>query len=626
MANNNESAFSAPMNNIKETVKYKGELRLVGIIKENTYDDTLGYIIMSEKTRQVKAYTVAQAKILFKRFKFVNIQSDSSGNLLCTECSLNRLPVFNERLMLIDNDGIIVLGKITTDLGEVGYRVCNTKWNIVDMSEKDLIALANTKKLVNAKTVSRDGNIIISAILGEFTQISKETVAVAKKKDNSRVAWRKQKHLDKMKRMHCYILYRFCFKNGGVGIPVKAYSTYSEKQVDRHNNKSAYRYYGLDREFSVMTNEIIKDMQVTIRDEKILNNLKLCVPHSKEVKYGALGSHIHYIYKKTYKIKYDTMEIDGTTLESNLLFILATSQFVLYDKECRAKFIKMSLNYIIKRSSYKSFSEMLKQEAIEEFKNSGYMSDILKMTLEEIEKRCSELAKTSIIKEQVITEFKTTKFITEHSIEQLGFTLDDSKDGKQITTECGSKKTLRVLSRYIGHGYAVIKSEARCLGDMLAVGNINKLVKVFKTKDEYGSISEDDAVMICKMIITISYMMGSVSMKKYIEYNNDDIRDTLGFDASIIDFEELACSDFGLSPELKMYYASGFNVFLSDNEYYSYKDEKLSKAKVIDYRSLGIKHNIVHPMLQDELATVLSMVMDDDTESITNQVGQLRFI
>jgi hypothetical protein len=93
---------------------------------------------------------------------------------------------------------------------------------------------------------------------------------------------------------------------------------------------------------------------------------------------------------------------------------------------------------------------------------------------------------------------------------------------------------------------------------------------------------------------------------------------------------KIAGVDYKLPKEITMYYASGFNVFLNDQEYRAkhYTKKYLRYSKLINYRQLGISSNIKHPMLKDELAPVVAMITSDncDTEAIERLIGQLRFL
>lgn len=176
-------------------------------------------------------------------------------------------------------------------------------------------------------------------------------------------------------------------------------------------------------------------------------------------------------------------------------------------------------------------------------------------------------------------------------------------------------------------------SNSRCLGDVASIAYIDKLLSKYGNfNNPEGNMNNynmqrKDARTAIELIITLSFMFGSKAM---LEYTNE-IKDTLQvLGIEIPDFNELSSTDYKLSPEITIYYTSGFNVFLSDNDYltHPYKRLYLRHAKYINYRQLGIIHNIKHPLLQEELAAILVMVTSDNCEfeDIANNIGRLRFL
>ena len=125
------------------------------------------------------------------------------------------------------------------------------------------------------------------------------------------------------------------------------------------------------------------------------------------------------------------------------------------------------------------------------------------------------------------------------------------------------------------------------------------------------------------MLIAIAYMYSSQSVKQFVEDYKSGLE---SFGINIPDFDELSTTDYKLSPEINMYYASGFNVFLNDNADYCYK--YLKEATLINYRQLGVTHNIKHEKLQGELASIVNMITSDacTAELIEDNIGKLRFI
>ncbi|MBO5389602.1 MAG: hypothetical protein J6A59_16020, partial [Lachnospiraceae bacterium] len=169
---------------LKETIKYKGAFRIFGQTidppnsagKVDEYN-RMGYIIMSEKTYQLKEFTVEQTVMLLKQFTFSNAKLDN-GKIIITEHSINRLPVFDMNKKLLKyNSAVMIIGKIIINDKQTGYRVINQTGRVSDLSEQDLIRLVkdNSRLLVNGKMVTRDGKEYISSIQTEFTAITKST-------------------------------------------------------------------------------------------------------------------------------------------------------------------------------------------------------------------------------------------------------------------------------------------------------------------------------------------------------------------------------------------------------------------------------------------------------------------
>lgn len=160
-----------------ERIGYKGELRIVGLIVGNNNEE-LGYLIMNEKNKSFKPYTVEQTKWLLQKFKFSNAEYNAKEDkLVNTECAMSRLIKFNSNLQPLENTKAMVLGKITTNGKCSGFRILSPKGVVVDVSEKECLALVDKGiDIVNAKLVNKDNTRYISAIKEEFTSIIIEQV------------------------------------------------------------------------------------------------------------------------------------------------------------------------------------------------------------------------------------------------------------------------------------------------------------------------------------------------------------------------------------------------------------------------------------------------------------------
>ena len=160
-----------------ERVEYKGELRIIGIIVDTRLEE-IGYVIMNERTKKFKHYTIEQTKWLLQKFKFSNAEYEAKNSkIVNTECAMHRLIKFNTNLQPLENTKAMILGKIITNGKSSGFRILSPKGTVVDISEKECLALINKGiDIVNAKLVSKGNNQYISAIKEEFTAIIIEEV------------------------------------------------------------------------------------------------------------------------------------------------------------------------------------------------------------------------------------------------------------------------------------------------------------------------------------------------------------------------------------------------------------------------------------------------------------------
>ena len=249
--------------------------------------------------------------------------------------------------------------------------------------------------------------------------------------------------------------------------------------------------------------------------------------------------------------------------------------------------------------------------------------------LNELNHRC-KLYKNSEYYKKMDHKFYTKAFTSASEAAQLGFALSKSNDGIKYDTEAGFVKTLKFVGNYFtDDDYEQYKNKARCLGDVLAIANVHKLAdNIQKGLDENIPcyyIGINNMRYCIEMIIAVAYMYESTAMKLYVDKHKDKL-EALG--VKIPDYDDIVSTDYKLSKELRMYYASGFNVFLNDNKYRKFKYHKdyLTNAALINYRQLGNSTVIEHPMITDELASILRLVTNIDGTYIDSWVGSLRFI
>ena len=200
------SGFKSTERKEQELVQYKGQMRIVGVLKED--NTTIGYLIMVEKTYQLKPFSVEQTKELLKRFKFVNANL-VDNTIENTECSMNRLLVLNSKLVPIDNIGIYIIGRIKTPQKEDSFRILDTTGKVLDVTSQELLKQLSYNpdcKLINAKQVTKQDKVYISAIKGEFTTIEKSGKKSSSTNDNTNTQEENLKQQRKQANIHRHLV------------------------------------------------------------------------------------------------------------------------------------------------------------------------------------------------------------------------------------------------------------------------------------------------------------------------------------------------------------------------------------------------------------------------------------
>ena len=601
-----------------EKVHYLGDLRIIGQVV-NRLDDTepIGYVIMIEKTQKFKMYTVNQTIVLLQKFKFVNAEF-SYDKIVNTECSMTKLPKFNINMKVIGNFGITILGEIRDGSTKVGYRAMDTNARIVDISEAELLKLVNnnsgTNTLINAKIVNRNNTTSISGIKQEFTKIEKSKIAELKPVgDTPQKKYIKEMHAKKW------------FNKVLPGIIISAFTGKREILTNiaytREQRGNMQRLYiDIDRETKIILKEIYenKNKYGIVLDDKDKDKLS-----------------------KILKARHQSIVYSGEPLTTDTkVYLVLIAQFILNSDEKRT-YIKdkiLSDKKLKLNSDGRLGNDSLILEAKCSCLVSTQLGSLYKEFVTTLENRdkAEELKRLNTGRSMTARDkgriFTTSTFNTAEEMAQLGFTISEANRGYDYTTKTGFNKTLLYLGDIIQKDYDKLKGLARCLGDIVNIAYIEKLIS------RYGDLSKttgwanynmkkDDIRATIEIIIAISYMFNSVAMKEYVEHTRQEELKLLGID---INYDDIAGIDYQLPRQITLYYTSGFNVFLNDNEYIvaGYHRDYLVYAQLINYRQLGIKHNIMHPLLQNDLASVVTMVTSSscDTETVERLIGQLRFL
>lgn len=607
---NNESLNG---NNKKtEKIHYLGDLRIVGQVVPNlSSNEILGYVIMVEKTKEFKMYTVEQTKALLSKFKFVNAEL-KDNKIINTECSMSKLLKFNTNMMVIGNKGITVLGVIKdSNDNKLGFRVMDSNAVVVDLTEDDLLKLySNGAEIINAKVVEHKTKTTISAIKQEFTKIeqSKLNNLQSKKKN----PWINNMHVKKLSE---YVMPHAIAWLLGCNNRV-----FSSKIYYYYNETYNYSYCDLDRETKI----ILKEVYTKNNGIELSNSNKSMLKKIVELKHNSIlgapysgASYTEYVHAS----------------DDDNIYLAALSQFIILNNNYKDLVLKL-----LRHNRYR-----INLKNLEKLKNMGLASrEVLELAKYAKEYIKRDKCTTNIVDTKRM--FNTTTFTTGENIAQLGFAVVEQNRDYVFRTKTGNRKTLLYLGDVINNNisqlysaselsdrsYDKYKKEARYLGDIATVAYLSKLLiketmHQFEGQKEY--IESDRLIASIEILIAIAFIYESKSVKLFVDDFKDDF-EKIG--VKIPDFDTLSATDYMLSPELKIYYTSGFNVFLNDNEYLKtkYKKSYLYGAKYINYRQLGVLHNIEHPILKNELASIVTMVTSNNcsTEIVEQTVGRLRFL
>lgn len=617
-----QESFSGK-NKYIEKVHYIGDLRIVGqVVNKISDENPIGYVIMVEKTRQFKMYTVEQTVQLLKKFKFVNAEL-TCNKVENTECSMKRMPKFNTNMQVIDNFGVIVLGEIIVDGKKLGYRVMDTQARIVDLSENDMIALSDKNtQIINAKVTNNTSQKrYISAIKGEFTKIEKSKVPEINSDafDKSKASLREEQHVRKLidKITVAAMHWLLCDDS-----EILVVGTVNSSRLMK-DGETVGTYFDLAKETNIILKEVLTEANGVVlsdKDKQILKNIK----------------------KRNKVIKSDCLNCEYTLEnDEDKLYIASLLQFMLNNKEFGSSKIfhsKWCQDLIHK-------GKKLEFKRVNELKKQGLLSDSLagmKYHIHLGTTMFKEKAPGGEEYEKKLKEkmFSTTDFRSGENCAQLGFAINNAMRNHKYTTLTGCHKTLLYIGdafdKYLNYEphnelYTEIKKRARCLGDMLSVIYILKLLDIETSDDRKKNtyLNEKFRRASIEMIVSIAYLYNSESMHYFVENYLLDKLDKYVIDIELPNFDDVSQTDYKLSDELKLYYTSGFNVFLSDAEYYNYKKEYLMKSTYINYRQLGNSHDIKHELIQGELGSIVNMITGSqycDAETVEYMIGHLRFL
>lgn len=593
-----------------EKKAYVGNLRILGVIAAY-YDGTtpVGYVVLNEKTSQYKAYTIEQTILLIRKFGICNAAMEGN-KIVNTECSMDRLPVFSEKLQIIKNAGITIIAEIHDKDKKVGYRVVDPTGRIANLTNEQIITAVqkNDIKVINAKIVndasSKAGasTARISAIKSTFSVISVEASSnmnSIRRQNIKAVKWRHEKHREKIIRW-CTLLFKRGMSCSNAEYLVLPHLIWHYKASNKDTQDSLKEGINLGKTIEIIRKEILP--QVYEKD-----------PSSKMI--------IEPIISKLLAagVDKDTVVTDmraGVSKDTKI-YLVGLSQFVLLMNDCKVK-----ANNVV--SSWDDITE------------SGALQQLKKEKLLLAETKQLAVNANAIHKEWLKHKddykkhiWTTDSFKTAEECAQLGFALSERNKGLEFITKTGSKYHLKYIGDYIPEeigGYEHYKKMATCLGDVLIIANMERMYTLCKIST--ANISYEQAQQKIEMMLAVLAIYNPALAKEYIE---KCMESRLHPEAAkyLPDFNFDADLDFQLDDKLRLYYESGCNVFYNDKDFKRYNDYRrkyLREAEIINYRSQGVYVRCKHSLLTEELATVVNMITSEQcsSEAVTKYIGSLR--
>lgn len=597
------------INRARSTEKkaYVGNLRILGVIAAY-YDGTtpVGYVVLNEKTSQYKAYTIEQTILLIRKFGICNAAIEGN-KIVNTECSMDRLPVFSEKLQIIKNAGITLIAEIRDKDKKVGYRVVDPAGRIANLTNEQIVTAVqkNDIKVVNAKVVndasSKAGasTIRISAIKTTFPIISVESSSnmnSVRRQNIKAVKWRNEKHRGKIVRW-CTLLFKRGMRWKDADNITLPHSLWHYKASDKNVTESLKPGLNLGKTIEIIRKEILP--QVYEKD-----------PSSKMI----IEPNIHKLLDTG--VDKDTVVTDlknGISKDAKV-YLVGLCQFVLLMDDCKVK-----ANNVVK-----SWDDITESGALQQLKREKLLlaeTKQLAVNANAIHKEW--LKHKDDYKKRIWT---TDSFKTAEECAQLGFALSERNKGLEFTTKTGSKYHLKYIGDYIPEeigGYEHYKKMATCLGDVLIIANMERMYTLCKISK--GNISYEQAQQKIEMMLAILAIYNPALAKEYIEKCMESglHPEAAGY---LPDFNFDDNLDFQLDDKIRLYYESGCNVFYSDKNSKDHKRRYLKEAEIINYRSQGVYVRCVHPLLTEELATVVNMITSEQcsAKAVTKYIGCLR--
>lgn len=164
---------------MKQSDNRKASLRLTGQIKEGR--DVVGYIVLQIASSQSQIMTSDVVIKLAIAGEIVNATVNEKREIVGTQGSLTRLPIFNSTGTLMENPRVTVLGVTQGSNKDRQYMLMDPYGRSSLVNTDNAIKLIKQYECTNAKLVNKDGKLIISSIAGVFNSIQSSDFSQADK-------------------------------------------------------------------------------------------------------------------------------------------------------------------------------------------------------------------------------------------------------------------------------------------------------------------------------------------------------------------------------------------------------------------------------------------------------------
>lgn len=618
-----------------EKVFYRGKFRIVGRIVDDmsrytNKQETIGYLVMEDKTGMIKSFKIPETKFLISKYGFINAEI-VDGTIRCTEGKMDNIMTFDVKLNRLSVPKIMILGEVLQKNGkeEREFKILSADLKVLPKfyTESEILKMVSMPpfsgiaSICNAKNAK--GNIVANVSITEGTKRDSNDTGFPKilrseadkfikeiRKVNEKDDWRKQKHREKLVRLAPTILFRAMHSRD-----------MSSRLLRTHFRPTEYAFHIKD-DLKIMTSEIYKNLKFSQKDLAFLKSSLSDLSSIKEGSYQTMEGYIKYIsiYQYMLKIpevrqellKYGKKKIENNSYIHTYFKNLGNPKYAEYNNSIYFNLIDIIPEY------KKLFDELKEYGKVCMYRNKH--SEYLKMHNEKMEQQIVDVLKV----------LPNKKFTTVKEIEELGFAVQEAQKGEKYTTSYGSRYTLKYLGDYIPNYQKYFKM-ASCFGDLCCLAQVEAL-------HQKGGRNADKLIEIVMGILAI-YRPDIA--KEYIEDRKksipvlNKILPNMTFDTAV---------DFGLNPELRKYYESGFNAFYMDNAIYTDNKSLLCSARIrnqyeiyykkyhkepfINFRCKFASYWPIQHTLFSELIAVLGLITSNEctTDFIEENIGCLRFI